>query len=134
MLLFYEGTSPEAGWISRARCIREIMGIPLSFISRISNTTVLEKAGAQPASELLCSQQLSLLGKILRLPETALLRVVCFIPGTLWPAVDKYVRRPGRPRAEWVKRTLFEARARSKGADLSSLAAEPIRWKQAMKI
>ena len=84
------------------RCVRKIIGIKPSFISRVSNAAVLEKAGHQPASKMLRKRSLQLLGKILRSPETHPLYSVSFKTETSIPLVDWYVRRRGRPHKEWV--------------------------------
>jgi hypothetical protein len=36
------------------------------------------------------------------------MKVASFIPGTLEPATNRYVRRVGRPRLEWVPQLLRE--------------------------
>ena len=92
----------------QCRCIRRIIGIAPSYISRISNKEVLRKAVQRTATELLLKQQLQLLGKVLRAPEGHPMRVACFIPGTLWPATERYVRRRGRPCKEWAREMMGE--------------------------
>ena len=56
------------------------------------------------------------------------------IPGTWQPATDRFVRRVGRPRKEWVPAVLGEARARI-GNDaclVTALQSKPF-WKQAIR-
>ena len=48
-------------------------------------------------------KQLLLLGKVVRAPEGHPMKVASFIPGTLRPATERYVRRVGRPRIEWIR-------------------------------
>ena len=52
------------------------------------------------------------MGKVLRAPSGHPLRDACFIPHTLLPATDRYVRRVGRPSKEWVKEAIAEASLR----------------------
>ena len=85
------------------RCIRQIIGVALAYVSRISNAAVLTTAAYPLATKLLLKRRLQLFGKILRLPSVHPLRVAYFIPSTLTPVADQYVRRVGRPSKEWVK-------------------------------
>ena len=85
------------------RCIRKIIGVKPSYISRVSNKDVLTKAGHRPISELLRKRRLQLLGKVLCAPPDHPLYTACFIPGTLTPATEQFIRRVGRPAKEWVK-------------------------------
>ena len=90
------------------RCLRRIFGIAPSYSSRVSNASVLARAGYPIATELLKKRRLQLLGKILRSPEGHPLRVASFIPGTTIPATERFVRRVGRPSKEWVKETILD--------------------------
>ena len=91
------------------RCVRKIFGIPPAFVSRISNHSVLQQACHPAASLTLRKRSLIFFGKVLRAPEGHPLRLACFIPGTLWPATEQFVRRVGRPRKEWTKEALAES-------------------------
>ena len=82
------------------RCLRQIVGIKPSFISRVSNLEVLQRSGHTLATTLLDRRQLQLFGKVLRSPETHPLRAISFIPGTNRPLTERFVRRRGRP-ARW---------------------------------
>ena len=53
--------------------------IPAAFVSRVSNKLVLKSAGAAPLSEQMLHRQLLLLGKIVRAPDSSLLRRCVFI-------------------------------------------------------
>jgi len=84
-------------------CLRKILGIKPSFISRVSNATVLEKAQHPAATLLLQKRQLQLFGKILRSPEIHPMHSISFVPGLFWkPRTDQYVRCRGRPNREWI--------------------------------
>ena len=87
----------------QARCLRHIFNIPHSYISRISNKTVLEKAGVQPYSSQLLKHQLVWFGKIGRANGEDVLRRLTFQPDSVKPVTDLYARAPGRPRHEWAK-------------------------------
>ena len=91
------------------RCLRKIIGVKPSYISRVSNVTVLARASYTSATNLLLKRRLQFLGKILRCPEGHPLRIASFIPHTLLPLTDRYVRRVGRPSKEWMKEALNEA-------------------------
>ena len=107
------------------------MGIKHAYISRISNATVLREAGHLPATTLLLRKHLLLLGKVMRAPEGHPLKTASFIPGTLRPATDRFVRRVGRPRVEWVNQVKDKALAISGShEELQRLAADPEGWKK----
>ena len=84
------------------RCLRQIIGIKPSWISRVSNKVVLSKAGHIAASRLLLERQLQQFGKVLRAKPEHPLRLSSFIQGTTHPATEQYVRRVGRPAGEYV--------------------------------
>jgi hypothetical protein len=86
----------------QAMCLRSILGIQPSFLSRISNHIVRQRAACRCFSELLVDRQLMILGMVLRAPQDSPLQAVSFIPGTLQPATSRYARLVGRPRKEWV--------------------------------
>jgi hypothetical protein len=102
----------QATWLSKAerrrldgfqnRCLRVIWGIKLAYTSRVSNAAVLQATGEKPLTSSLERQQLLLFGKAARLPADTLLRQATFSPGSLSPAADRYIRKVGRPRAEWT--------------------------------
>jgi len=93
------------------RCLRSFIGVPPSFVSRVSNTEVLKRARYVKATDLLQKWQLQLLGKVLRCPEGHPLRGASFIPGTNWQLTDRLARRRGRPCKECVPNMLRSATA-----------------------
>ena len=115
----------------QAKCLRQILRIPVSFVSRISNTEVLRRSGQTQATHLLQSMQLHLLGRVIRSPDGSLLKSVSFIPGTLRTAASRYVRRVGRPRKEWITTVLPEAlrRVQCNTGRLLQLAQDPKEWR-----
>ena len=91
------------------RCLRQLIGVKPSYVSRVSNAEVIARTGHTLATNLLLRRQLQLFGKILRSPAGHPLRDVSFIPGTTFPATSRYVRRRGRPCKEWVPEMIGEA-------------------------
>ena len=91
------------------RCIRKIVGIPVAYVSRISNKEVLARAGHRAVSDTLRKRRLELYGKVVRSAVDHPMRQVCFIGGTTLPATDLYVRRVGRPCKEWVREAQSDA-------------------------
>ena len=81
-------------------CLRQILGISHSFISRVSNNHILNQFDTVPLSSMLLERQLILYGKIARLPDDHPTRVSIFQPGSFPPASNG-IRRRGRPRYEW---------------------------------
>ena len=116
----------------QAKCLRRIVGIKPSFISRITNKEVLRRVGHVDATTLLSQMQLQLLGKVLRAPATSQLRAAAFTPGTLQSATSRYVRRVGRPRREWVPTVMADATRLARPHDLQTLALDQSRWKSTM--
>ena len=92
-----------------ARCLRNVLGIPAAFISRVSNTVVLEKAGVAPLSAQLLKRQLALLGKVALSPLGHPLRRDAFLDNTLHPQIGRFIRRRGRQRQDWINEVMKEA-------------------------
>ena len=85
-----------------ARCIRRIMGVPHSYISRVANADVLARAGARPLSHKLLQQQLLLYSHVARLPDHSAVRQATFENGDVLPKVLAGTRKRGRPRNTWI--------------------------------
>ena len=110
-----------------AKCLRRIHCIPPSFVSRVSNKTVLGKAGTSPLSNKLLQRQLLLFGRVARQPSTSLLRQLTFEPGSLQPKRWNYKRKVGRPRLQWT--SCVHSRAReAAGIDFESATHNPSAW------
>ena len=58
--------------------------------------------GERPLTSVLLQTQLVLYGKVARMPDGSMTRDSTFCPGTLRPAVDRYIRKRGRPRLNWT--------------------------------
>ena len=76
--------------------------------------------------------QLNLFGKVLRSPEGSMIKGVSFTPGLLQSAADRYIRRVGRPRKEWIKSVLPEALqlVRGNAQVLQQVAQDRELWKR----
>jgi hypothetical protein len=84
------------------RCLRTILGIKPSLISRISNARVRNVVQQYPLSERIRRSQLDLLGRVIREPSKAVLKKVTFHKDQLLSQTDAWVRKVGRPRHEWT--------------------------------
>ena len=102
------------------RCLRNILGIQPSYISRVSNDTVLRRASSWPLHQHLLRDQLLLYGRVARAPESDLMKHPAFVRGTLRPAVQRYVRVVGRPRNEWTTMMRAEAAQMEMNVDVDS--------------
>ena len=122
-----------------ARCLRRVLGIPAAFYSRVSNKDVFQRAGVLPLTEQILHRQLVLLGKVARSPPESLVRRCVFIDESLCLQVGRFVRRVGRPRADWATQVMqagaqkfgnqrvFETLLLAKGADAERT------WKQQLQ-
>ena len=106
------------------RCLRTIIGVAPSFVSRVSNEEVWRRCERPPATRLLRKRQLQLLGKILRSPEGHPLRTCSLIPNSCRPVTDHFVRRRGRPAKEWMKAVMDEATRIFGGFDIAMRTAQ----------
>ena len=113
-----------------AKCIRQILRIPPAFVSRVSNTCVLEKSEQAPCSSQLLRQQLLLFGKIGRLPNNHVLRKPTFEPDAVSPATRACERKRGRPKQEWAAELYKLASPYFESAEYFMTAvADPLRWR-----
>jgi hypothetical protein len=120
-----------------ARCLRKILRIPSSYISRVSNDIIYTKAGVQPLSKQILQNQLALLGRTALAPAGSPLRRDVFINDTLHLQIGRYVRRIGRPRQDWASQLMKEGAKRLGGDMLEKLlqdrsAGAYERWKSAI--
>ena len=91
------------------RCLRNILRIPAAFVSRVSNATVLKKAGVPPFTTQLLQRQLLLLGKGAHSAADHPLRRDTFGDVGVVPLIGTFVRRVGRPRQDWTSQVLAAA-------------------------
>jgi len=123
----------EAAYV---RCVRRILGIKAAYISRISNETVLKRAGVPAFQSTIRLKQLTLLGHILRLGPTHPDWKVCFQPDLqCLPCLPAGIlRRQGRPRARWAEElfSLFKTQyPHYSRTEIANLAQNRDRWKVA---
>ena len=117
------------------RCLRYIIGVKPSWISRTPNAQVLARTGHAAASQLLLMRQMQLFGKVLRADQASPLHSCSFIPGPLVPATDRYVRRVGRPCKEFVKEMLQQSvRIFGDVAAAASAASNKRAWSCMLKL
>lgn len=84
------------------RCLRQIYGIAHSFVSRVSNKSVLATASALPLSNLLLQRQLHLFRKIACMSDDNPVRGSVLQPGSIDLQEHSAKRRVGRPRLAWA--------------------------------
>jgi len=85
-----------------AKCVRRLLGIPCSYVSRVSNEDVFQRAGTTKLSDTLLSRQMKLHKKISASAGPSLVRrVLCNSDGT--PKMFTANRKRGRPRQQWGK-------------------------------
>ena len=83
------------------KCLRKILGIPCSFISRVPNAHVLEQSGRPMLSQLLLDRQMKQYIKIAAQPVDCIIRqLVCQDDGQ--PRTWYFRRKRGRPRQMWA--------------------------------
>jgi hypothetical protein len=106
------------------RCLRKIVGVLPSYVSRVSNAIVLTRAAHPPATDLLRKKRLQLFGKIRRVDAQHPLKRACFIPGTFVPVTEQYVRRVGRPSKEWVREVIQDTTSLFGSMESASASAQ----------
>ena len=101
------------------KCLRKILKVPPSWISRITNSTVLEMAKSKHLSERLLHNQLVLFGRIALRLNGDLMRQLTFKPNSLQPVLLH--RKRGRPRLSWQSVLLAQATTCISPSQLDSL-------------
>ena len=91
-------------------CLRRILRIPPSFVSRVSNATVLHRAGCKKLSDTIRDAQIKLLDKVLHDPSLDVLKKASF-QGTLTSQTATWVRRRGKPRQNWIEQLMKQREA-----------------------
>ena len=129
--------SLESAWLNKAllhkldgffaRCLRQILKISHSYISRVSNKYVLQQFQAPALSSILLQRQLLLFGEIARLPNEDVVRQTVFHENgiNIKLALDK---RRGRPRKVWNQEINALAMQCSQGFDLHDMVMDKQRW------
>ena len=86
-----------------AKCLRRILGIPHSYVSRISNSTVLQSARARKLSTTLLERQLLLFAHVGRKGDNDPIRNSTFKPSSTDLRDLRGNRGRGRPRLTWSR-------------------------------
>ena len=86
----------------QARCLRQILRIPSSYISRITNATVVERAQALKVSSRILQQQMLYFGGVARRSSDDPVRAAIFQPGSSETVPPPNNRKRGRPRMSWT--------------------------------
>ena len=106
-----------------------------AYYSTVSNAAVLQLTGQRPLTELLQKQQLLLYGRVARQPDSDPMRHVTFSPGTLQPAVERFVRKVDRPRSNWTTEVGKLALKAAGGLrQLEDTVFDPTAWKHVVDI
>ena len=109
-------------------CLRRILRIPPSFISRVSHDEVLRRAGQERLSKTIIRGQLMYFGKVAMSPPDSLQRKATFHDFSLTPKTAAFVRRVGRPRHTWAEQ-LLELAINQTREDLHKLLESPKAWR-----
>ena len=130
----------SSAWLNKAemrrldgfycRCLRAILRIPPSFVSRVSNATVLQQSSQPALGRQLRQQQLLLYGRVARAPDNDVLRKLTFSPGSLQPVASRYIRKVGRPRNEWSK--MLEVESWKVSQHAAVIVHDAAAWKRAV--
>ena len=101
----------------QARCLRKILRIPHSYISRVPNAVVLQRSGARLLSNSLLRKQLTFLGHVARKPGDDAVRLTVFQPFSHLLAEPPENRKRGRPRKTWPQEIYRHACAAAGGVE-----------------
>ena len=85
------------------RCLRTILRIPHSFLSRISNQTVLEQASTVNLSQLLLHRQIDLMHRLALRNDSDILRQSVFKKGSFELNLPAGSKKRGRPKRLWAQ-------------------------------
>ena len=86
----------------QAKCLRSILRIPHSYISHVTNSTVLETARSEKLSVTLLKRQLLFFGYVARKPSDDPVRMSILQPYSSEAQTVSSKRKRGRPRMTWI--------------------------------
>ena len=117
-----------------ARCLRQILGVKPSFISKVSNVEVRAKAGGVHRRRVsLLDRQLRLFGRAARAAPGNPIRDVLLEPGTLTLKATG-PRSRGRPRINWGAAVRKHAVEAATGEEqLAKQVNDPRLWERAVR-
>ena len=115
-----------------ARCLRKIIKISPSFISRVSNQFVLQQFRAVSLSKIFFQRQLCFFGRIARLPDEHMIRQLVFDPGSTNISQLEF-RKRGRPRNTWAAEVSKLALQAVQGKDMLTIIRNKDSWERLVK-
>jgi len=134
--------SLECSWLNKAmlkkidgfyaRCLRKILKISPSFVSRVSNQFILQQFRAIALSKILFQRQLCLFGRIARLPDEHMIRQLVFDPGSTNISQLEF-RKRGRPRHTWAAEVSKLALQAVQGKDMLTIIRNKDSWERLVK-
>ena len=89
----------------QARCLRQIVGIPPAYCSRVANATVLQRSGCTPCSSTLAARQWHYLNALRSRPLNDPCRLMVFQHDGHFRRFSG-PRKVGRPRTTWLDQAL----------------------------
>ena len=119
----------------QARCLRKILGIQHSYVSRVSNESVLARARRMKLSSVLLQRQLMYFFKVACKGDDHPLRSAIFKPSSLDLRPPSGKRKRSRPRQTWSAELykLASDVCASLEVSIDQLRTIPVRdWKQAV--
>ena len=104
------------------RSLRRVLNIKSTYYTKIldptkythTNEEVRNLAQIDTITEILSQRRMTLLGHVLRAPQTDLMHNVCFSKSRSLRSFSDSQRR-GRPRSHWIEAALMQAHMRSQG-------------------
>ena len=112
------------------RCLRRILNIKPSYVSRVSNLEVLKSGKLVQLSTILLRRQLLHFGKVARSAPEHPLRAATFVGKSMGLRIDFFVRKLGRPRLYLPKEMLrIGSTIIGQGADLEASLRDAADWK-----
>ena len=114
----------------QAKCLRSILHIPPSYISRVSNATVLQRSHCKRLSAILKFRQLCFFQSIAVLPDDDVRRRCIFHPSSFILQKLSAPRRRGRPKQIWASEVYRMAVEIAEGFDmLGDLLRDAAKWR-----
>ena len=114
------------------RCLRRILKISPSHISRVSNAYVLQQFQSKSLSHILLYRQLILFGKIARMPDNAVMRKCVFKPQSI-DLIVNHDRKQGRPRNAWATELHKQSLLICADSSLENIIMQKEKWQHSIK-
>ena len=86
-----------------ARCLRKILRIPMSFLSKVSNESVLQQASTKKLSKIILQRQLDLLHRLALRSGSDIMRQSVFKQGSFEFNLPVGPKIRGRPKRLWAQ-------------------------------